>query len=582
MPFGFVRRSSASTGNCGRETSSLRASRDLFKSPAYTYTYNLSCDTACVANETDSVSVIVNPMTAAITPPATNPYMCNNYTVGWGSAGGATTCTVACPLCGPPDHTGGASGTFTENEENPDTYTYNLSCTNGCGSVPATDTKDVTVDEITCTPTVVGSLSPVSMGIGYGITSTFTANHGTVNEVDFIASPTINSVARVCNIASPAPPALCAVGEDYTYTDTTSPFGANVSIVNHNFTNSQLYVRGRMTAECAAYGFDIPCDDEILPVDIAYTENWFQVANGNVTAKGGITSLLPLLAYDQHFIVKSPAWENIGLLTYRLFDLATPPNPLPPNLGGATNADNYNRISIPKISSNTTVSTKPAASFDLFFNQKLPADIKAEVMDIITPSPSNLAYEYETNNMPLSNLSLCTKMKGYRVCYYDGDAAPLGTPLGDLTLTGNYVIADTDRIILYVDNAKVTIGNATGGFIRPLTRGKSSFLLISSGDISIDYHVGSSFSDGIPDLEGVFYTDGNFATGSDPITFTEENLHIRGSVVAGSFSLQRDLVQGAESNETTPGEYFTYGTEQVMAFPPFLKLHPSFWQEVNP
>jgi hypothetical protein len=461
-------------------------------------------------------------------------------------------------------HSGVGSGSFTDNEQLAGTYTYNLSCTNGCGSVPATDTKNVTVNNITCVPSASGLPDPVSMGIGYGVTSTFTTNHGSVSEVDFIASPTINSVARVCNIASPVPPALCAVGEDYTYTDTTSPFGANVSIVNHNFTSSQLYVRGRINGECP---FSIPCTDAILPVNITYTDNWFQAANGNVTAKGGITSLLPLLAYDQHFIVKSPSWENIGLLTYYLFDSATPPNPLPPDLGGINPTDNYNRISEKKISSNTLVSTKPEASFDLFYNTKLPSDIKT-TQNIITTNTLNL-----TDLTNMGNPAVGTTARGFKTYYYNG------TTYGNvLTFDGDLTTMDGARLIIFVDNASLLIK----GKIKPQTRGKSSVLIISESGINVDYSVGGLFSDGIPDLEGVFYTDGNFSTGTDTVTMTDKNLHIRGSVVAGSFSLQRDLVQGGESNETTPGEYFTYGTEQVMAFPPFLQLHPSFWQEVNP
>ena len=131
---------------------------------------------------------------------------------------------------------------------------------------------------------------------------------------------------------------------------------------------------------------------------------------------------------------------------------------------------------------------------------------------------------------------------------------------------------------MFVDNASVTIN----GTIKSNSEGRSSFLLISEGNITVSPTVGGT-PDGVPEIEGVFYTDGTFSSGH-VTTGYDQQFHIRGSVVANQFDLVRNLGTGplGFTNNRYPGEYFEYGPEQVLAFPPFLRLRTSSWSEVAP
>ena len=534
-----------------------------------TNTYNLSCDTACVPNKNCSVSVVVNPITATIIPPGVNPWMCHPYNVSWTSTGGATECLLSGAYSeqhAPPN------GTIVEKRDPGGNYTYSVSCSNpGCneGYASTPVSAIVPVGQISCYNGAIYSSDPVfpdvQVGTGYPVGASFQTNHGAIGQISFEVPPAPpNSAARLCDVLNPDPPDLCDVSAGNSYMDNTSPFQANLSIIKYD-SDADLFAYGGIVGECPDSRSPdmIPCNAPAkTDLTMDYTNAWFQTERGNVFSRMGVSTAIPATAPNKYFI-RQPQYENVGVLI----------SSSSANLGSGM-------VSIRNISAVANTTTKPESSFDLFFNTKLPEIMRNEIKSATTSS--HLAHEYQSASIPASNLSLCDSdyhsFRGYKICYYDGSYLVSGVPLGDLTLTGNYAFPNGDRIILFVENANVTFE----GKITPVTRGRSSFLVISQKDILIDPAVGSPFSDNIPDLEGVFYTDKNFSSGHDADFLTDENLHIRGAVVANKFNMQRDLVQGTETNETYPGEYFSYGTEQIMAFPPFLKLRPTYWQEVNP
>jgi hypothetical protein len=268
-----------------------------------------------------------------------------------------------------------------------------------------------------------------------------------------------------------------------------------------------------------------------------------------IVRNGTVSSDLPSSAYN---FLRDP----IALLIYNSFTN--------PDFGSGT-------ISTSGTIVNTSTNTNPSVSFNFLYN-KLPDDIIAEITKDTSPCPSNLVCQYDSNTIAISELSSCTLLRGYKICYYDGSE-------GNLTLTDNYTIPDGDRIILFVDNAEVTIS----GKIVSQTRGRSSFVLISENDINIDPTVGGPIENPptTTDLEGVFYTDSTFDTGHTA-SGDDLPLHIRGSVVADNFNLVRNIGSGVGKNNTYPAEYFEYGTDQVLAFPPFLRLRTTSWEEVQP
>ncbi len=270
---------------------------------------------------------------------------------------------------------------------------------------------------------------------------------------------------------------------------------------------------------------------------------WWQAGGGNVVSKSSVSSQIPD-ATPAFTLIRGGIDDPIGLLIYSYsLDL------------------NGQDVSLSKLSSQASFSTRPSSSFSLYYEKKLPDDVESSM------------YTISSNTMELSSLiSNCTLSRGYKVCYYDG------TTIGDfsLTNTANDTIPLDTRLILLIDNADITIK----GRIRPLIRGRSSFLLISEGDISVDPAIGyAQLLTGSPDLEGIFHTDGVFHSGHFTDGSKDLNLHIRGAVSANSFDLGRDM---KEDNLLYPGEYFMYGPEQVMAFPPFFRLRATSWQEVPP
>jgi len=291
-----------------------------------------------------------------------------------------------------------------------------------------------------------------------------------------------------------------------------------------------------------SHPFDANCGSPDVISVLVSEGAWFQTKGGNVVTKGGLSESIPLTATDLNFIT-----DPVGLLIYSSAGTLI--------LGSGT-------VSSANISAKNEISYNPDSTFGQLY-QKLPSNV---VTGMTTISDATI---------DISTLSTCVPVRGYCTFYRDGS-------LTITNISGNYRIPNSVRILLFVGgNGQTTFD----GQIKSLTRGHSSFTLISQGDIIVNSGVGGLLNDGLdPDLEGVFYTDGDFI--SNTLTPLEDvNLHVRGAVSADLFNLNRDLLAdgGAdEGNENTPGEFFEYGTEQMMAFPPFLKLRSSSWSEVQP
>ncbi len=97
-------------------------------------------------------------------------------------------------------------------------------------------------------------------------------------------------------------------------------------------------------------------------------------------------------------------------------------------------------------------------------------------------------------------------------------------------------------------------------------------MTIASGDITVSATAGGAEDSG-PHLEGIYYAQNTFITEAGA-----NQLHLRGSVAANNFSLQRDLTD----NSQDPAEIFEYGVDQVMAFPKELTRKRLIWREVAP
>jgi hypothetical protein len=122
------------------------------------------------------------------------------------------------------------------------------------------------------------------------------------------------------------------------------------------------------------------------------------------------------------------------------------------------------------------------------------------------------------------------------------------------------------KVVLFVDGDLTINGNINS------VPGQGLFLVIVFGDIRITATAGGAEDSG-PHLEGVFYAQNTFITEAGA-----NQLHLRGSVYANDYSLNRNLAD----NSQDPAEIFEYGVDQVMAFPKDLTRKRLIWREVAP
>ncbi|MBI5448900.1 hypothetical protein HY948_01130, partial [Candidatus Gottesmanbacteria bacterium] len=171
------------------------------------------------------------------------------------------------------------------------------------------------------------------------------------------------------------------------------------------------------------------------------------------------------------------------------------------------------------------------------------------------------------------------KFGGPLVADYDLPASPIAKPAsrlapyyvnGDMTTSGDWTVADGETIVFLVD------GNLTlGGKVNITGTGFVSF--IASGNITVDPSVGVAAASSNPALEGIYIASGTFQSGSSGVG--TERLVVKGSVIANSFLLQRDL---GDTNTTTAAELFLYNPALLFHMPKDMMDVPYFWQEVAP
>ena len=130
------------------------------------------------------------------------------------------------------------------------------------------------------------------------------------------------------------------------------------------------------------------------------------------------------------------------------------------------------------------------------------------------------------------------------------------------------------KVVVFVD------GNATISSDILVNDGVGFFMLLAGGNITVSTSVGGSQEDPpplVPDLEGVYFTDGSFNTGTSGAG-ADEQLHVRGVVVAGNtVNMQRSVAY-----EDIPSDLFEYGPDQSMMIPIALSRRSISWKEVLP
>jgi len=210
-----------------------------------------------------------------------------------------------------------------------------------------------------------------------------------------------------------------------------------------------------------------------------------------------------------------------------------------------------------------------------FFESKIPSEVLANdgfdiyIRDLPSRSPADLLYR-------------AVEYGGYRWIRIVGD--PTNnifslTPI--IPPNPNYKLQE--RLIIFVKNADLSINTPL-----KIDRKRGGYYFIVQGDgnenspaVRIDPNVGASppYHQGDdPDIEAIFFVDGTFDSGTTPQQDDDNQLYIRGSVFAQSFSLQRDLF----NNSQYPAEIFEFAPDLLFTWPPSLTRKKIIWRETTP
>lgn len=145
---------------------------------------------------------------------------------------------------------------------------------------------------------------------------------------------------------------------------------------------------------------------------------------------------------------------------------------------------------------------------------------------------------------------------------------------GNMETDGDWTIGASETIIFLVSGNATIKGKITitpGGF----------FALIAQGNILVDPTVGVPYTSSTPVVEGIYITSptGSFQTGTSLVG--TERFVGKGSFIAGSFLLQRDLSSVGRNAETS-AELFLYNPQLLYTMPAKMKEMKINWREVAP
>ncbi len=285
------------------------------------------------------------------------------------------------------------------------------------------------------------------------------------------------------------------------------------------------------TGEGLSATLSVPTEGETLTWDVGYRLGmpWTQVEDGDVYAATNVSSLVPQGISPRVFARDGTAGFP-GIVTYGTsYDFA---------IEGSTGGNNVS-------SKNWLVneSYAPINYYQIFY-QRLGAPT--------TP-----------DSFP--DLSAVGKPASRATPYYVE---------GDMTTSGDWVVGDGESIIFLVNgnltiNGKITISGA--GFIA----------FIVNGNITVSSSVGVPYSLSTPVVEGVYVTNASGVFSDGTSSAGVERFVGKGTFVAGSFLLQRDL-DSVGQNHTTASELFLYNPRLLLTMPDAMRDVPITWEEVAP
>lgn len=266
---------------------------------------------------------------------------------------------------------------------------------------------------------------------------------------------------------------------------------------------------------------------------------WWQVQDADVITLGDLISLIPPSLGEEFNLPGLGGFPGIG--TY-----------------GGTTADFEAGSGAGTVSStgwlaNALTTSQKNYSYD-YFDGLIPGSV---VVTQVTSTSVDSAF---LTSGPATN--------GYRWYRFDGSVNGL-----DLTINGT-VNLGTNKVVLLVKGAnlnidgRINVTDGVGTFVTMVGKNANG----NKGDILVAATAGTAAG---VDLEGIYFADSEFKTGAG-----DTQLYVRGGVAAyDGVVLERDL---DTANEDTPAEFFEYGLDQILLYPPSLSVRKIRWKEVAP
>jgi len=319
---------------------------------------------------------------------------------------------------------------------------------------------------------------------------------------------------------------------------------SNSSIANVNPTSdtSVVYqtsvtgteIGGPATITADMYMYDSVVCSDTAQVTIVNPDPWWQATSGNIQARGDVASKITggcvlIGGCQPHIITGTGLLANSGSL-----------------------ATGSGSVSPSEWRARADYSSTTSYGFD-YFNSRISSIVPKTTLGT---SAGNADFQSGTQH------------EGYYWYYYNG-ANHSGSPL---TLSGSNINVGSRKVVLIVENADLIINTSIG-----VDDGRGTFIVFADRDIDVSSSVGS-VNGSAPDIEGVFVSNGEFATG----TVGSDNdsiLYVRGVVAANAgINLQRNL----PDNSQRPAEIFEHGIDQMFLFPNGLSAKRIQWKEVAP
>jgi len=336
----------------------------------------------------------------------------------------------------------------------------------------------------------------------------------------------------------------------YNESDVNNPYysmSTTIRATGAPGTSSDLSIKGSFWDEDGGVWVDLDCEGSGT-FKIATPTKWWQVGGGDVVANGNIESFIPgpvlpdpgtcIPPVCNPFLIK----QNPGIAIF----------------GGSLDLNDQD-ASEPDWQVNSSVSNYSSYSYESFKN-------KVDIENTFVSSQINCS---------ILNSGSDTNGDGYIVYATNAGA---GLTIDDL-ITVTSCNLTNKKVILFVDGV-LTIKKPIN-----LTKGQGFFMAIVSGNIQVDAAgVGGDLLPGIYDLEGIFFTEKQFLTGTTGLG-NDTRLYVRGSIVGlGTGGTNDGVVQERVPADNTlkPSELFEFAPDLMFNFPSFLGDKSIVWQEVAP